>query len=283
MINLKKTAAMLCALIMACGCSKREETETVTASALPVTGEFSVTALKVGKADALVLKTQSHTVLIDCGEKDDGDEIVEFLTENNAEKVDYLFITHFDKDHVGGAAEVIENIDISQIVVPDYENDSKEYQKYISAAQEKGLTPLRLKETMSFVLDDVSFAVYPPLESEYEESDNDFSLAVTAVHGKNSFLFAGDAETVRMQEIVQQVSGEFTYLKVPHHGVYSDYTEEFADKIKPVYAVITCSEKNPAEKKVTDILTAVNAVIYDTSYNSVKTVSDGETLTFTQD
>ena len=61
---------------------------------------LTITALSVGKADALVLKQAGHTVLIDTGEKDDGDKIVRFLKNRGIHSVDLLVITHFDKDHV---------------------------------------------------------------------------------------------------------------------------------------------------------------------------------------
>ena len=68
---------------------------------------LTITALSVGKADALVLKQAGHTVLIDTGEKDDGDKIVRFLKNQGIHSVDLLVITHFDKDNVGGAAKVL--------------------------------------------------------------------------------------------------------------------------------------------------------------------------------
>lgn len=68
------------------------------AAQVKATGEFSVTALNIGKADSLILKTQNHTVLIDCGEKGDSDDIINTLAESGISEIDCLIITHFDKD-----------------------------------------------------------------------------------------------------------------------------------------------------------------------------------------
>ena len=153
------------ALIIMCVCtvlslsSCKEE-----ASAPEVTGEFEVSVLKVGQADAIVLKTQNNIAMIDCGEKDDGGDIVDFLSENGVDKIDYLFITHFDKDHVGGFPKVAKNFEVEKLIVPDYEGSNKEYEKYLKALDEHDIEPIFLTENMEFVLDDVSFEVYPPLK-----------------------------------------------------------------------------------------------------------------------
>ena len=116
------------ALLAFCGC----ESKNVPQIQLPTpTGEFGFTILKSGQADAILLKTANHNVIIDCGEQDDGDEVVKHLSENNISKIDYLFITHFDKDHVGGFPEVMDNVTASNIIVPDYVGNNEEYEEYL--------------------------------------------------------------------------------------------------------------------------------------------------------
>ena len=64
---------------------------------------LEVCFLKVGKADAIVLMCRDETMVIDCGEEDDGREVLACLKSRGVKEVDVLVITHFDKDHVGGA------------------------------------------------------------------------------------------------------------------------------------------------------------------------------------
>lgn len=243
-----------------------------------VSGEFSVTALDVGKADALILKTQNHTVLIDSGEKGDGTDILSALTDRTSASVDYLIITHFDKDHVGGATKLLKNIPIGQIITPNYEGTSSEYESFSSTCEALSLTPLRLTDSISFLLDDVLFEVYPPKRQKYAESDNDYSLAVRATHGKNTFLFAGDAEETRLSEFKYQFSLPHTFLKVPHHGRFNDYTAEFIKRVSPKYALITCSNKNPADEDTLTVLDSVGCQTYLTQNGTVRFVSDGESI-----
>ena len=283
---LKRLAVLVAAVFAAalCGCQsseiQNESKETLTAPA--VTGKLSFSVLKVGKADAIIMQTENYSIIIDCGEKDDGSEIIEFLSDNNIERIDYLFITHFDKDHVGGAAKVINNIEIDQIITPDYEGSNDEYENYINAVTENGITPINLTENMTFILDDVLFEVYPPQRKSYTESDNDFSLAISVIHGANSFLFTGDAEEVRLSEILSQTGTKYDFLKVPHHGKYNNFTKQFIESINPLYSVITCSDKNPADEQTVNVLEAAGSKIYYTKDGDITVSCSGTEIIITQ-
>lgn len=272
----KRTAAIfvISVVLILSGCGVKKNYTSVP----DVTGEFNFTVLKSGQADAIILHTQNHSVIIDCGEKDDGDEVVKYLNENNITNLDYIFITHFDKDHVGGVPEVIKNIDVDNIIVPNYEGNNKEYEKYISALEKNDLSATVLTERMTFVLDDVLFEVFPPQRNDYTESDNDFSLVISITHGDNTFLFAGDAEADRLTEVISEFGNHYAFLKVPHHGKCNKNTKSFINTITPQYSVITDSDKNPADDKTISYLKSVGSEVYTTKNGNVYVCSNGEEL-----
>jgi beta-lactamase superfamily II metal-dependent hydrolase len=271
-------AVILAVSCMLTACSEKTNSTNVKKEKITATDNFYVTVLDVGKADAIILRTKEHTAVIDCGEKGDGGDILDYLEENGIDYIDYLFITHFDKDHVGGAAKVIKNAQIGTIIAPDYTGSNEEYEKYIEAAASVNITPISLTEQMSFTLDDVSFEVYPPQKENYKEADNDYSLVISAVHGDNSFLFAGDAEQERLKELESMDDLQHTFLKVPHHGRADKETNSFFEKVLPKYAVITCSKKELPDSAVTDELEKIGAQVYLTSDGTVNAVSDGKTI-----
>ena len=239
---------------------------------------FEVTALSVGKADSIILKTENHCILIDCGEKDDGENILNKLKEKKIEAIDCLVITHFDKDHIGGAVDVLKGISVDKIYVPDYQGTSDEYKDYIKYIKKQNIAQTVLTEEISFNIDDVLISIYPPQEKEYEESDNDFSLALAAEYKNNSFLFCGDAEKVRLEEIKKQTGKEFDYIKVAHHGRYNKGTDGFFEATKPKYAVISTDEKNPPDEKTILILNNLGVKIYSTKDGDITAKSDGERI-----
>ena len=278
--KIRNTALMiLSCMFILCSCGSQEIAQVEAPEA---EWNFKVYFTDSGKADAIILKTENNCAVIDCGEKGDGDDVLTYLDQIGFSTVDYLFITHFDKDHVGGAPKVINGIDVEEIVIPDYEGNNSEYEKFVEALEENNITPTVLKENMTLTLDDVLLQIYPPMRSSYKESDNDFSLCIGVTHGGNTFLFAGDAEEDRLKELPKQMNMEHIFLKVPHHGRYNDRTETFFESVSPKYAVITCSEKNPADDEVLEILNGMGCQVYQTVDGPVVVLSDGKNLTVSQ-
>ena len=270
--------ALLLFLFLLCGC----QSEKTSISAPDVTGEFDFTVLKAGQADAIIMKTENHSVIIDLGEEDDGDEISEFLEENNITNVDYIFITHYDKDHIGGFAEVMETVTAKNILVPDYEGTSDEYTEFLNTVDAKNLSITRLTEDASLILDDVLFEISVPKKQFYKEGDNDYSLVISVTHGENTFLFAGDAEKERLSEVLSEFGKEYDFVKIPHHGKHNGNTKRFINTVKPKYAVITDSEKNPASNKTLSYLVTQKTEIYSTKNGDVQVVSDGKQIIINQ-
>ena len=248
---------------------------------------LEVTLLKVGKADAIVVQAQAQTMVIDTGEDDDGAELVSFLKSQGCEAVDTLIITHFDKDHVGGADTLAESMEIGQVLLPDYQGTSTEYQKFISALAERNIAPQRLTASLEFALGEASVLVEPPLsyavENDADDADNDFSLITTIVHGENRLLFTGDAEERRLREWLSGENAQnCVFIKIPHHGKYDEALETLLETVKPEYAVICSSAKNPADQETLELLTQHQVSVFQTKDGDIIVQSNGKQLEISQ-
>ena len=241
--------------------------------------DFIVDFLDVGKADCMVLRTENSTVVIDCGEKGDGKQILSLLAENEIETVDYLIITHYDKDHVGGATKLINNIEVKNILAPDYAEDSNEVKKYNKALAEKNITPMLMHDNISFTFDDVEYIVYAPKKTFYgEDDDNDFSLVTKVVYHDTTMLFTGDAMEQRLEEIMD--IGNCTLLKIPYHARKIDNLETFINRVKPEYAV-ACTSAEEFSDSTKDILNKFRIKCYSTCENGrITAVNNGNDIIF---
>ncbi len=283
----KKLAALLCGVLTwlsasACTADPAQKPD----NAPNVTGNVTVTALDVGKADALIVQTQNTVTVIDTGNKGDGKKIEKFLTKQGIDTVDTLIITHFDKDHVGGAARLVNRMKIGTIYVPDYTSESEEYAGFLEKVQESGssLSVLAAKEKTEWQADDAAMSLYASEKTEYgKKEENDFSLALYMQHGENTFLFSGDAENARMQEIIGLHLGEVDFLKFPYHGNYLASTEAFLDACNPKVSIVCCSEKEYADPSTVASLEKRGTESYYTCGGNVTVVSDGKTLQSSQD
>lgn len=248
---------------------------------------LKVTLLKVGKADAIALQTEGETMVIDAGEEEDGEEMVMFLKNQGITRVDTLIITHFDRDHVGGADIVAEEMDVGTVVLPDYEGTNTEYEDFMDVLGKKGITPRRLTEPEEYTLGEAHVLVEPPhsyeTKSAAAEFDNNFSLIATVTHGENRLLFMGDAEKQRIREwIAGENAAPCKFLKIPHHGVYNTALKELMETVSPDYAVICSSNKNPAEVETLELLKKKNISVFQTKDGNVTVISDGKKLELNQ-
>ncbi len=246
-------------------------------------GTLKCKVFKIGRADCIILRTASHTVVIDTGEEDDGAEIVSYLKEHKITAIDKLIITHYDSDHIGGAAALLDYAEVGEVLVPAYSKGSSTYRRFTAAMEAAGIQPTALTETLTFELDRAQYTVYPPERTSYPNNeDNEYSLIVGVTHGENRFLFAGDALTERLGEFTALGEGTYDFLKVSNHGDYFEGVEAFFRAVSPKYAAITCSDKNPADARTVSALEAVGAQVFLTRDGSVKVTSDGRTISVLQ-
>ena len=284
----KIAAAMLCVFFIA-GCSRHQSelsttsvpSEIDTAASEQAFPELEVTVMKVGKADAILIETQNHAMLIDTAEEDDISDLKSVLADRQIYSLDCLILTHLDKDHIGGAGYVVSEFDTDRIYQSCNDEDSDKYENYIAACQSKGITPVKLTEEVSFELGKAHVRLLPAKKSFYD-NDNDYSIITELQFGNTSFLFTGDAEDARLREYLDDGPQKFDFVKIPHHGRTSACFEEFANTVSPDIAVITCSSKNPPDDDVVNILEESGSKLYLTSDGCVTAVSNGEKIIIRQ-
>ena len=273
------TAALL--LLAGCGQTKGDGASQGTLEL----SELKVTFFDVGKGDAILLETEEETMLIDTGYDDTADVILDYLEENGIGALDCLVITHFDKDHVGGADRILEAVEVERVLEPDYESDSGQTREYKEALEVLGLEPEKVTDTLVLDFPGTECTVYPPRQEDYEEEDNDFSLVISLRIGNEGFLFAGDCEKERLSELLAEKDLDLRHqvLKVPHHGREEKNSDKFLLAVSPEAAVITCSEEKEPDKEILELLSQLGTDVYLTSEGTVTCVTDGSSLEFSQE
>lgn len=241
-----------------------------------------IRAFKIGKADAYLLRTDNAAVLLDGGELDDGEEILEYLDEKGISKLDVLIVSHFDKRSIGGLPEILGKVTADRVLVPDYVKDGNKARLLFAALE--GLKVEKVSKELSFELDGMSFTLYPARSDSYtEDDDNDFSLVVSLRHGEGSFLFPGDIMSERINEMLEDKQlTPHQILKMPCHGQNIDGIDKLLDAVQPAIAIIPASEKNPPAGALLSNLTNRNIRWYATMHGSVNITSDNYNVTVRQ-
>lgn len=98
-------------------------------------------------------------------------------------------MTHAHSDHIGSADKIIQNFEITNIIMPRYTEqnmpDTNIYTNLLQAISESGATAYAATPGDRYDLNGFCFSVLAP-NADYEELNNS-SVVIKATYGKNSF------------------------------------------------------------------------------------------------
>ena len=246
--------------------------------------KLEITVLSIGKADAVLVCADDAVMLIDSGEADDEKTIMSELKQRGIDHIDYFQITHFDKDHVGSAAAIVNEFEIENIAYPDYESTRSEYSEFMNAVSGKE-NAAAVSDITQVELGSASLTVYPASDpesfvSDDKEYDNELSLVTRMEYDGRVFLFCGDVEKKRLKQMLaQDIDWKCDWIKLPHHGKYCKSMEDFMNAAAPQYSVMTVSKSEPADPEIIELLSELNVESYDTLGGNVVTVCEGGNIT----
>jgi competence protein ComEC len=208
---------------------------------------WQLAACDIGQGDAMVVRSAGRVALIDTGPEPAA--LTACLSALAIDHIDVLFLSHFDLDHVGGAAAVMGNVDLA-FVGPSAEPADD---NLVQSLADAGATVHRVSHGHTGQLGDLRWSVlWPPAKLGAVEPGNEASVAVRfdAV-GKCqpgrclTSLFLGDLgeETQERLRSVNGALGRFDVVKVSHHGS-ADQSAELYNETSATVGLIGVGAEN---------------------------------------
>ncbi len=237
----------------------------------PSSSGLTVTFIDVGKGDCILIEMAGKAVMIDAGYDDTADDVLAVLSDRKIDTLDALIITHYDKDHVGGAAAMVKALKIRSVYLPAYTGSGKHYNALMAALEAAEISAVKVTKDEPLSLAGAELKIYATTvdyisdDGDEEGNDNDVSLVIDMKYGEDSYLFAGDIEKEGIKAYLAAGHGHYDVLKVPHHGNKAGNSDELVASVSPKIAVITDSKEEEAEKKLLNLLEEAGAAIYRTS------------------
>ena len=220
-----------------------------------------------GGAATLVVTPQGESVLMDAGwprpDFRDTDRIQAAMRDAGITTIDYLLISHFHTDHVGGLPQLAGRVPIGQVidhgdsVEQDGEAGLTLWRSYEAVADGRRRTvepgdklPLRRME-FSFIASHRQLVESPERRRPnrrcdtatapaVDDGENGHSLGYVLSLGAFQFLNMGDLTPDREYALAcpENRLGVVDLWQVPHHGGYGAIRPELAGALEPTVAVI---------------------------------------------
>lgn len=236
--GMKKIKILIGVLIIAlmCGCSANAET-------IKYTGDEAVHFIDVGQGDSILVESNGQYMLVDAGEEDKGDIVVEYVRGLGIESLDYVVATHPHSDHIGGMDDVINSLNVENIIMPDMVTATRCFENMIDAVENNNVNVIKGEAGYSFSMGDFSCSIVGPVNIGDDANNN--SVVMKLTYGNDSILLTGDCSKEEEQDIIESnadISADL--LKAGHHGSSTSDSDEFVKRVSPEIAVISCGKDN---------------------------------------
>lgn len=202
--------------------------------------------IDVGQGDCTLFIAGDETMLIDCGESEYSDTVINDLKSYGVTELDYVVVTHAHTDHMGGMADILDAVPTENIIFSEPSEKSsgtKSYGEFLDAADRCGADIIIAEPDYTFSLGEAQCRILAPFNVSDEENDNSVVMHITA--GTTSFLMTGDAEKAVEKEIIANYPNlSATILKVGHHGSKTSSHNNFISMLGCETAIIHVGDDN---------------------------------------
>lgn len=271
------------------------------------TNRLELTFLDVGQGDGIFMMTPTKkTYLIDGGSSTVRGigkyRIIPFLKSKGIWRLDYVFITHMDEDHISGILEIIEQMEIKEsdyynnrikienLIVPRIRTQEERYHELIAQAYDKGINVIYMDKGDVIHDKEVSISCYHPAKDYAPASKNEYSMVLSVHYNNFDLLLTGDVEGQGEEELLAYLKNmhrsnknlegkEYDVLKISHHGSKNSTPVPFLELVNPRYSIISYGKNNtyghPHKELLTRLEEANSSIITTQDAGAITIVTDG--------
>lgn len=247
--------------------------------------QMQVHFIDVGQGDCTLITCGGEAMLVDSGERDDGDTVINYIKKLGVKSFKYIIVTHPHTDHMGEMPDILKAFKTQYFIMPKVPDSMvptiMRYEKMLKQVKAQGLS-VTWSSDASYKLGSAEVRTFTP--KQLQEDLNNYSTLVKVTCAGRSVLITGDCEAAEEKDIMsQKFDLKSDILKIAHHGSFAASSYEFLETVVPEYAVISCGKDNDyghphdsamkrIRKKVKNIyITKDNGtVVFDCSASGIK-------------
>lgn len=263
----------------------------------PRVSGMEVWFLDVGQGDGIFFRTGTAAVLTDCGSsqyKSVGkNRLVPFLKSKGIRRLDYIFISHADSDHINGIVWMLENetdLQVGTIIMPGPGRGEEEYREIEELGRRRKTIVCYMNAGEKLERGELKITAVYPDASASPKDRNGHSLVLSVRYRDFTMLLTGDVgqtgEEIMLDEKYspgrELPGGNLSVLKAAHHGSATSTGEEFLKQLNPAVTVLSYGKGNsyghPA-KEVLKRLTDAGTMIWSTENSgAIHLTTDGRKM-----
>lgn len=213
--------------------------------------------------DCIYVKAGENDILIDAGSREGSiDDIDKYLNQYvTDDKLEYVIVTHADRDHIAGFAKrdgsIFDLYKCDTIIdFPRTDKTTQTYNDYLAERNDEvtsGATHYTAlecynnengaKRVYNLTNDgNVKMEILYNHFYEYKSNDeNNYSVCVMFYHGSRQFLFTGDLEEDGEEFLAEKYDfSQVELYKAGHHGSKTSSNECLLSEIRPKMCVACC-------------------------------------------
>lgn len=242
----------------------------------------------IGQGDSIIIRTpfNRQVLLIDTGGKVQFEQprwaqvtshedfaqktSINYLKSCGLSRIDAVYLSHHDADHIGYLPSVLEAMTVKQIVVPAGMENQPALQKRLAAQQYQGQL---LGVTDRAQPPNQQLRVVHPFAPG--AAKNEDSLVLAGRFGGQDFLFTGDLDRAGELAVVARYPGlRATVLKLGHHGSKTASDPRFLRHLGVKTAIISAGRFNryhhPSDEVVAALKQARISPLSTQQYGMIK-------------
>lgn len=220
---------------------------TTAKTAAASNGVYAVHFIDVGQGSSILLQTGPRGILIDAGEKEYGDDVVNYLKNHGVTQLDYVVATHPHTDHIGGLLTVLKEVSVKNVIMPKLTSSNtpttKTYENFLQTIYDKKINAIAVGYGKTYNVGKTSLTILGPVEQNKDL--NNMSVVCKADVNSTIFLLSGDAEAPEMKSILKKSPNlSCDVMLMGHHGSRTSLEKAYLRSASPSAAVIQCGLNN---------------------------------------
>ena len=224
---------------------------------------WQVEVFDIGQGLAVLVKSGGETLLYDTGPSYPPyyaaatGEILPYLQMMGISQLDYLFVSHSDNDHAGGANSIIDSLYVNRA----YSGEAFVMNKKLPfhKVKNEGLLYEQCLAGQVFHLGKLKVEVLSP--TQVGSNDNNNSCVVKISDGNNAVLLTGDINKDVEADLIYNAKNKKSLDKLtadilvaPHHGSKTSSSSEFIKHVNPQWVVFSAGYRNRWDFPITEVV-----------------------------